>query len=137
MDFSAQQQEVWQTVQELNEVWTVDGDTTKLENYFHESMVAIVPTTNERLCGRDACIAGWKGFVDAAKIHYWKEIDPLIQIYNNGTSAVVTYYFDMSVDMFGTTMRLRGRDMMTLVNEDGRWWLVADQFSPFPVPSAQ
>jgi hypothetical protein len=27
-----------------------------------------------------------------------------------------------------------GRDMLVLVREDGRWWVVADQFSPYPGP---
>lgn len=132
MTLSIQEAEVWQFVQEMNKVWAVEGNTAALKNCFHEKMVAVVPTNGERIEGRDACIAGWKSFVDAATIHYWKETDPLVQIYLDGKYAVVTYYYETSVDMFGQSMVLKGRDMMTLINEDGKWWLVADQFSPFP-----
>lgn len=124
--------EVWQTIQALNRTWTVECNVDALKNYFHEDMVAITATDRERLEGRESCIAAWKTFVEATKIHYWKEIDAKIQLYNDGKSAVVTYYFDISFDMGGQTMKMGGRDMFVLVNEDGRWWVVADQFSPYP-----
>ncbi|NOX89874.1 MAG: nuclear transport factor 2 family protein [Calditrichaeota bacterium] len=132
MEESKIKEEVWQTVQALNRVWALEGNADELNNYFHEDMVAITPTAPERIEGRDACVAGWKAFVEATKIHYWKEIDPKIQIYNNGKSAVVTYYFDMSFDMGGQTIKMGGRDMFMLVKEDQKWWVVADQFSPYP-----
>ena len=66
----------------------------------------------------------------AARIHRWREIEPLVQLY--GDTAVVTYYFDMAFDMGGRTIELGGRDMFVFVKENGRWWAVADQFSPYP-----
>lgn len=94
-------------------------------------MVAITPPVRLRLEGKQACIDDWKGFVAATtKIHYWKELDPLIQIY--GDTAIVTYYYEMSCDMGGKTIQLTGRDMLVLVKENDRWLVVADQFSPFP-----
>jgi len=133
MDQLKIKQEVWETVQALNRLWTVEGKTGDLTGYFHERMVAITPTDRLRREGGAACVAGWKGFTDAAKIHYWKEIDPKIELFGNGTFAVVTYYFDMSFDMGGQSITMGGRDMMSLVNEDGRWWVVADQFSSYPL----
>lgn len=123
---------VWQTVHVMNQAWAVKGDVDELKNYFHKDMVAITPTIRERLEGMDACIAGWKVFVNSTKIHYWKENDPKVQIYGNGKFAVVTYYFDMAFDMNGQTIKMGGRDMLALVEENGRWWVVADQFSPYP-----
>ena len=93
-------------------------------------MVAITPTDRLRREGRDACVAGWVGFATYAKIHHWKELDPQIQIF--GSTAIVTYYFDMSFDMGGQTIQLGGRDMFTFIKENGKWWAVADQFSPYP-----
>ncbi len=123
-------QEIWQTIQSLNRAWTT-GKCNDLREYFYEDMVAITPVDRERREGRQACIDGWAGFVAATtKIHYWKEIDPKIQLYGN--SAVVTYYFDMSYDMGGQTIHSEGRDMLVMVKENGRWWAVADQFSMFP-----
>ena len=126
------EEEVWQIVQALNRAWTVDGNADALADYFHENMVAITPTDRERVEGRNACVAGWKAFVEAVKIHYWKEIDPRVQLYGDGKFAVATYYWDMSYDMAGQTINTGGRDMFALVNERGKWWVVADQFSPYP-----
>jgi len=133
MDEQEVKQEVWETVRALNRLWTVENRAEDLVNYFHRDMVAITPTDRLRREGRAACVAGWKEFSDAAGIHNWKEIDPKIDLFGNGTCAVVTYYFDMSFDMGGQTVTMGGRDMFFLVNEDGKWWVVADQFSPYPI----
>ncbi|MDR0479613.1 MAG: nuclear transport factor 2 family protein [Burkholderiaceae bacterium] len=123
------QQEIWTTVCALNDAWT-KGRPDDLANYFHPQMVAITPTDRHRLNGGADCLAAWKGFAEAATIHHWREIDPVIHIYGN--SAVVAYDFDMSFDMNGQTITMGGRDMFCLVKEKGRWWVVADQFSPYP-----
>ncbi len=122
-------QEVWQTLRALNDAWT-KGNPNDLKNYFHKDMVAITATDRERLEGREACFTSWSNFVKATKIHFWKEVEPRIQIY--GSTAVITYYFDMSFDMGGQTTNLGGRDMFVFVKEGGKWWAVADQFSPYP-----
>ena len=79
--------------------------------------------------GKAACVAGWQNFVNTAKIHYWKELSPDVQVY--GKTAVATYYFDISFKMADQTVNMWGRDMMTLIKEDGRWQVVADQFSVY------
>jgi ketosteroid isomerase-like protein len=71
------------------------------------------------------------GFAKAAEINSWKEIDPLITLLGN--TAIVTYYFDMSFDMGGQTIKMAGRDMYVFLKENGKWWAVADQFSPYPM----
>ncbi len=123
------EQEVWQTVRDLNDAWT-KGRPQDLTSFFHRDMVAITPTDRERLEGREACYNGWNDFVQSTTIHYWKETEPRIQIY--GPAAVVTYYFEMSFDQGGQTINLGGRDMFFLVKEGGKWLAVADQFSPYP-----
>lgn len=122
-------QEVWSTLRALNDAWT-KGDPDDLAAYFHENMVAVTATDRERLTGRNACLESWKRFAQAARIHRWTELEPQIQLYGN--TAVVTYYFDMAFDMGGRTVELDGRDMFVFVHENGRWWAVADQFSPYP-----
>ena len=122
-------QEVWRTLRALNDAWT-EGNPKDLTNYFHKDMVAITATDRERLEGRDACVAAWSAFAQAARIHHWREGDPKIQIY--GDTAVVTYYFDMSFDMGGRKVDMGGRDMFVFVRQNGKWWAVADQFSPYP-----
>lgn len=123
------QQEIWATLRALNDAWT-KGNPDDLAGFFHRDMVAITPTDRNRLDGGAACIAGWKGFAEAAHIHRWEEVDPVIHVY--GDSAVVAYDFDMSFDRGGQTIDMGGRDMFFFVREAGRWWAVADQFSPYP-----
>ena len=121
--------EVWETLRKLNDCWT-KGNGKDLVNFFHKNMVAITPTDRNRLEGRDACVAAWVGFASMAKVLHWEEIDPKIEIHGN--TAVVTYYFDMSFEMGGQTIKMGGRDMFVFVKEGGKWWAVADQFSPYP-----
>lgn len=127
-----QEKKVWDVIKSLNRAWTKEGNAEALNDYFHKDMVAITPTDRFRLDGRDACVAAWKTFAENAKIHKWEELDPKIQIYGNGKFAVVTYYFDMSFEMGGQNVEMCGRDMFVLMNEEGRWRIVADQFSAYP-----
>ena len=129
--FQGKENEVWETLRKLNDAWT-KGDGKDLKNFFHRDMVAITPTDRNRREGRDDCIAGWGGFLSMAKVHSWEEIDPKIQIY--GDSAVVTYYYVMAFEMGGQLIEMSGRDMFVFVEENGKWWAVADQFSPSPQP---
>jgi hypothetical protein len=128
-----QQQEVWATVRAINDAWT-QGHPDDLADYFHRDMVAITASDRLRREGAAACLAGWKGFAEAATIHHWTEQEPLVQVY--GQAAVVSYYFDMAFSMGGQRIAMGGRDMFFLVKEDGRWWAVADQFSPYPAGAA-
>jgi ketosteroid isomerase-like protein len=132
MSKQAVKNEVWEVIQAMNRLWTTENRPDKLAEYFHERMMAITPTDRLRREGREACLAGWKAFTDNAKIHYWKEIDPLIEVYGEGRFAVATYYFEMSVETGGQTFKLEGRDMFSLLKEDGKWRVVSDQFSPYP-----
>lgn len=122
-------QKVWAVLRAINDAWT-QGNPDALAEYFHPDMVAVTPTDRHRLNGRKACIAAWKSFARATTIHHWREIDPVIHIH--GDAAVVAYDFDIAFDMAGKSHRLTGRDLYFFVQEKGRWWAVADQFSPYP-----
>jgi len=122
-------QEIWDTVRAMNDAWT-KGNPDDLSRFFHRDMVAITPAERHRLNGGAACVAGWKGFCNATHIHRWEEVDPVIYVY--GDAAVVAYDFDMSFTMGGNAIDSMGRDMFFFVKEGGKWWAVADQFSPCP-----
>jgi ketosteroid isomerase-like protein len=113
----------------MNKCWT-EGNPDELNNYFHENMVSITPIDKNRLEGRTACVAGWSAFAKNATIHSWNERDHKIQLF--GDTAIVTCYFDISFSMGGQTMTMSGRDMFALIKEKNRWWVITDQFSPFP-----
>ncbi len=133
MDESKIKKDVWAAVQAMNRLWTEEGRADELVNYFHKNMTAISPNDRTRLEGAKACVGAWVAFAAEATIHYWKEIDPKIDLFGNGACAVVTYYYDMSFDIGGRTVTMGGRDMFFMVNENGKWWAVADQFSPYPL----
>ncbi len=124
------EQEIWSTIRALNDAWT-KGDPDELADFFHPQMLAITPTDRLRRDGAEQCIAGWKAFAEATRIHHWQEIDPIIRVY--GDAAVVSYYYEISFDMGGRRFEEGGRDLFFLVRENGRWWAVADQFSSYPM----
>lgn len=125
----ADQASAWATVRAINEAWTT-GRPDDLAEYFHRDMVAITASDRLRREGRAACLAGWKGFAESARVLYWDEREPLVQIY--GDTAIITYYYDMRFAMRGEVVHTGGRDMFILVRENGRWWAVADQYSSYP-----
>ncbi|MBI2567321.1 MAG: nuclear transport factor 2 family protein [Candidatus Schekmanbacteria bacterium] len=127
---SGAEAEVWQTVQALNEAWT-GGRVDELARYFHPEMMAVTPADRERLDGQAACVASWRRFVQAAEIVRWEARDPRVRLFGD-TAAVVGYTYELACDVGGEHRVLRGRDLMFLVQEAGRWWLAGDQFSPFP-----
>lgn len=124
--------EVWALVQEMNRAWAVDGKPERLVDYFAPEMVAITPTDRLRREGQAACVAGWTEFVQATKILRWTEKNPLVLMLAGGRSAVVACDFEIDYQAGGRLVQMSGRDLMTLDKRDGRWWLVADHFSPTP-----
>lgn len=122
--------EVWDTVQALNRCWTA-GDPADLREHFHERMVAVTPSDQLPLVGRDACVAGWTAYTRSTRILSWQTHE--LRVWVHGDTAVVTYQYEMVCEREGRQFRPAGRDMMVLVRSAGRWWVVADQFSPYPV----
>lgn len=126
---SPEQRDIWATVRALNDAWT-QGKPETLAEFFHSQMLAVTPTDRLRRDGAADCIAGWKSFADAARIHSWQESDPLIRVY--GDAAVVSYCYAIDFEMGGQRYQQGGRDLFFFVREKGRWWAVADQFSSYP-----
>ncbi len=131
-DTDANAAAAWQTVQELNRAWTSEGHPELLREYFHPRMVVIDPVKRERTEGGAAAVADWTAFTEAARIRWFRERDPKVEVYGGGRFAVVTYYYEMAYDMGGRAIETSGRDLMALVKEGDRWWVVADHFSPDP-----
>ena len=121
--------EVWQVVLNLN-YCRLEGNTKDLEDYLHINVLAIMPTTGERLHGREACIAAWTEFSRAVSIEYYTRSDKRIDIYHN--TAVVTYYQEMVYIKDNQTIHASHRDMVVLIKENGKWYVVAFHSSPFP-----
>ena len=132
MDNTARIHEIETMIREMNRCWTAGWHEEQFRQYIHPDAVAIVPTTPGRLEGRDAYIAGWRGFAEAVVIHEWKETDHKVQIYAGGKCAVVTYFFSITFDIGTEKQTMQGRDMFFLVRAGRKWLVIADQFSPEP-----
>jgi len=129
-----EQEEVWNFIQTMNRLWVSENRAADLKDYFHKRMIAVTPTDNKRIEGGDACVAGWADFAAVAKTLEWEAIQPQVELYDDNRCAVVSYYYRMTCEIGGQTIKFSGRDLFSLVKESGRWWVVADQFSAFPNP---
>jgi ketosteroid isomerase-like protein len=123
------QREVWATVEELNRAWT-QGRPERLVEFFHPDVVAITPAMVGRLESGADCVAGWTAYARGVAIHRWQVRHPLVRIH--GQAAVVAYEYEIEIGPEDHHQVLRGRDLLFLACEGGRWWVVADQFSPMP-----
>ena len=132
MDARTIKEEIQETIGAMNRCWTETWDEGRFREYIHPDAVAIVPTQPGRLEGREAYVAGWRGFAENAKISDWSESGHQVQLYADGKCAVVTYFFTIRFEMCGQVQIMNGRDMFFLVRESNRWLVVADQFSPEP-----
>jgi hypothetical protein len=130
-EFSGAEKEIWAAIQAMNRLWTIENRPEELRHYFHASMVAITPSDRHRLEGREACVAGWTRFAHMAKTVRWVEKEPQIQVFEE-KFAVATYTYEGTFIIGGKETSFQGRDMMTLLKEGGKWWMIADQFSPYP-----
>lgn len=125
----AERKKIWETIKTLNRAW-INKRTDEFKNCFHPQMISIQPEIAERLVGGESCIESWTDFSMKTEVISFEEKDPLIQIY--GDTAVVTYYYNLQFEFQGKIKTVLGRDMTTLVKENGKWLIVADHFSPFP-----
>jgi len=135
MDDSAQAREIEATLRAMNRCWTNTWDEVEFRKYIHPRAVAVVPATPGRLEGRNAYVAGWRGFALAATIHSWQESDYKVEIFTGGKCSVATYYFTIDFSLGDVRQTMKGRDMFFLVKEEKRWLVVADQYSPEPEAS--
>lgn len=124
--------DIMSTIRAMNRAWTTGWHEEEFCQYIHENAVAIVPSVPGRLEGRDAYVAGWKGFAQAATIHSWDESDHKVDVFAGGRCSVVSYFFTIDFTMGGIRQTMQGRDMFFLVKEGKTWLVAADQYSPEP-----
>jgi hypothetical protein len=132
MELTDLQARVWKTIQAMNQSWIEGGNLETLREFFHPDMVAFTASDRLRLDGREACMASWRAFAQKMQVVLWHEDDPKVQVHADGKLGVVTYYYRLVVELEGKQYELAGRDLFVLAEEEGRWWIVANHFSPFP-----
>ena len=125
--------EVWNAVTTINRHWAITENMDSLGLFIHPDMVVFYPDAKERMSGKSNIIESYRGYADYAQTIRFKETDPLIQLYNDNRTAVVTYYYDFEIKTpSGETEKFAGRDMYTLVKDGDTWIAVAQHYSPIP-----
>ena len=135
MDTESITTEILAAIRNMNRAWTTGWHEEEFRQYIHKNAVAVVPSVPGRLEGRDAYVAGWRGFTQAATIHSWQESDHKVEVVAGGRCSVVTYFFTIDFTLGGVRQSMKGRDMFFLVKEGKTWQVVADQYSPEPAVS--
>ena len=135
MDTETITTEILAAIRNMNQAWTTGWHEEEFRQYIHKNAVAVVPSVPGRLEGRDAYVAGWRGFTQAATIHSWQESDHKVEVVAGGRCSVVTYFFTIDFTLGGVRQSMKGRDMFFLVKEGKTWQVVADQYSPEPAVS--
>lgn len=135
MDTATITTDILTTIRDMNRTWTTGWHEKEFRKYIHQDAVAVVPSVPGRLEGRDAYVAGWKGFALATTIHAWEESDHKVELFAGGQCAVATYFFTIDFTLGGVRQTMQGRDMFFLVKEGKMWLVAADQYSPEPAIS--
>lgn len=125
---SNEQVEVWTLLQAMNRAWLA-GEFEGFERFFHPDVVIIAPGFQERSEGRVECVASYQEFAELAEIHDYQEIDPQIDV--TGSTAVVSYTFDINYTLEDEENRDIGQDLFVLTREDGAWRIVWRTLVPF------
>lgn len=90
-----------------------------LESYLRPDVIYIAPGFAARLDGRDACIASYRDFLDAATVHEYIESDAVVDLF--GDSAVATYRYDIDYSLGGDRYRESGRDVFVFTRVEKGW----------------
>ncbi len=126
------EEEIWKSVKAHNRAWAVLEDPVEQAKFVHESILLITPSEREPFDGKESYMESYKNWYKAVKVHHLREKDPIIRIFAEGKAAVVYYTAEMSFNYIGNENTFKGRDLMFLVYEKGKWLIAADKFSSFP-----
>lgn len=130
---SPEKMEAWNTVRTINRLWAITENMDSLGLYIHQDMVIFSPDSKDRLQRRTSIIDAYSQYAAYAQTVSFKEYNPMVQLYNNNQTAVVTYYYDLVIKTpTGETQKFNARDMYTLIRDQGRWIAVAQYYAPIP-----
>jgi Domain of unknown function (DUF4440) len=126
------QREVWDALQRINAAW-LRGELENLGDVLHARMVIVPPGFQQRIEGAQACAQGYEQFARQATVESYSESDASVDV--NGSTAVVSYRYELTYTMEGTHYRDTGLDLYVFTHEDGRWQAVWRTLVP-AVPGA-
>jgi len=122
--------QVWNTVKTINYHWAITEDMDSLALYIHNDMIIYAPGNKELSQGKEHIIRLYKAYAESAETLDLKEEEPVIYLYNENKTAVVSYLATLKImTSNGKVETFQVKDMYTLVYENGRWYAVAQHYS--------
>jgi ketosteroid isomerase-like protein len=110
--------DIRELVKKINRAW-LTGKVTELNSYFHDDMVIKSPAFQELCRGREACVKSYEEFLTQARVLDYKDEPPSVDLF--GRSAMAVCPWEMAYELSGKQYREKGRDMLMLTRETGRW----------------
>ena len=112
------QQDIREVIHQMNDAWA-KGKPEELAQFFHEDIVMVHPDFTNRSAGREACVASYAEFCNAATIHDVKLGELGIDVV--GDTAVVIYSYEVDYEMGGERFNDKGRDVFVFTRFGGKW----------------
>jgi hypothetical protein len=110
--------EIWKAVKACNRAW-LRGEPRAAAEIFHAHVVGIAPGFAGRIEGRDAMVQSLVDYCAQVKTHLFQEGEPAID--RIADTAVVAYPFVVQYELAGRVFDERGREILVLVRDAGRW----------------
>ncbi len=104
----------------LNDCWQ-RGDLDALTGYYHPDVVLLPPDLGEPISGRDAVVASYLEFLQAASLEHFEVLDLQIFPFTTATghSTVVAHLtFSVIYTLAGETFVEKGLEVYTLSEDD-------------------
>ncbi len=102
----------------INEAWLA-GRVQDLAPLVHPGVVMVLPGFGGREQGRQNFLGGFHDFCKNAKVQEFQEQDLEADVV--GTTAVVSFRYQMVYERSGKRYRSTGRDLWVFQLEAGRW----------------
>lgn len=131
-DMEKEKEEVLNTVLAHYKSWTVLEDLSEQSKYIQDDIIMITPGEKDPIIGKEAYLKGYEKWNNAAEVHFFKELNPIVKLSKNMSSAVVFYNIDMAFNYNGEEKTFQGRDLFFLTKEDGKWLIMANEYSRHP-----
>ncbi len=101
--------------------WT-SGQLAKLEDCFHPDVVFVAPGFEQRVVGREACIASYREFLARSNVTAFESLPPRIDL--AGDTAVAVSRWRIAWEAAGERHRDQGHDVLVLTRTAEGWRVV-------------
>lgn len=122
--------EILNVVKSHNKAWAQLEDIHLQMKYVHPNILSISPPYTKVTQGIEEYKAGYLDWMKHAKVHYFKELDPVVTVLGDSKTAFVTFNIEMSFDFDSVLIEnWKGIDFMTLVKENDQWKIISDMYA--------